>query len=689
MNKGLGLQKKAVLIIAAILFVILGINISVLTYIATNKYKNAILSKTAAIGEGLQRELEKVLGLGVPIDSLEGVDVKLKELTARDKAIGYALVTSASGKTLFHAEEGQKAPQAKVGDSRSSSNNTGIRTIGNFYDLSFPLLDGESKAAGTLRIGVEKQAINKQLFELLFWALGVSGLCFFISIGLVYFSISKYVTRPIKVMEKAADGIASGDLTRLIRIEGGDEVSSLGEAISRMTLNLKDMISKFGAITGSVSRATSHISSLSEGLLAIADVQKNAVDETSSSVGEMDLSISTVVKSTESLSESAGDTSSAILQMMASIEKIAENSVVFTEAAHDTASSVEEMVSTISQISSSIENLSASSEEIASSIEEVNATTKDIEQRANESVALAEAVVESSSKKGIRASDAAIAGMETIKQSVAALSGVINLLGERTGDIGKIVTVIDSVADQTNLLALNAAILASKAGEHGKGFTIVADEIKSLAERTSVSTNEIAALISSVQDMTRSSMSMAAEGLDSVEKGVSLVKGVNEALMEIVESSQASTKMAVAIRRATSEESQVIKQITDAVEGMREQTEAIARAIKEQSKGSQLIIEATEKARELSAQVKSATNEQKDGSRQIAGVMENVAGQAAQIADATIRQKEKSREIISSMEKVSNTSDKLILSSNELNSVINALKEEALNLISELEKFKV
>jgi methyl-accepting chemotaxis protein len=71
-----------------------------------------------------------------------------------------------------------------------------------------------------------------------------------------------------------------------------------------------------------------------------------------------------------------------------------------------------------------------------------------------------------------------IEGIENVKNSVVALADVINLLGKRTGDIGSILNVIDEVADQTNLLALNAAILASKAGEHGRGFAIVADEIK-------------------------------------------------------------------------------------------------------------------------------------------------------------------------------------------------------------------
>jgi len=691
MKRGLNLQKKAILMIAGILFFIIAINTGVLTFVATEKYKNAIFSKTEAVGEGLQRDLGKVLGLGVPIESLEGVNERMKEFISRDKAIGYAMVTDRGGKVLFHSDGASvgkvlkdKATLAALASSRMLNQQADA-----FYDLSFPLLNAEGKMAGSFRVGIRKDAINSQLFALLFWAVGVSSLCFILSLALVYVAISKFITRPIMVMEKTADRIASGDLTAAIEVRGKDEVASLGEAINGMAFNLKDMLSKIGGITGSVSNATKNIASSSQAILSIADVQKKEVEETTLAMEEMDGSVSKVVMSANSLSESAEHTSSAIMQMSVSIEKIAENANVFSETAHDTASSIEEMVSSIKQIATSIENLSASSEEIASSVDEVNATTRDIEHRAGDSVTLAEKVMANASERGMTAANAAIEGMENIKKSVVALSDVINMLGKRTIDIGKILNVIDDVADQTNLLALNAAILASRAGEHGRGFSIVADEIKSLAERASVSTNEIASLITSVQDVTKSSIRMASDGIQTVEKGFLLVKDMNEALREIVESSKASTEMARAIQRATAEESQVIKQITDAIGGMTEQTENISRAIQEQSKGSKFIIEATERVKELSRQVKTATGEQKDGSRQIAGVIDNVSQQASQIAGATGKQKEKSIAIVKSMEKIHLTSDKLISSGDEMNAVVNSLKEEALNLLKELQKFKV
>ena len=687
----MNLQKKAILIVAGILFFIIGINTAVLTIVAFNKYKLAILSKTTAIGESIQRELSKVLNLGVPLESFEGLNEKLAELISRDNTIGYAMVVNTTGNILFHNDKNSIGNELKDKASLEavSSDKMLIQKTDSFYDLSFPLLNAEDKRVGTLRIGLKLKVINTQLYELLSWALKISLLCFLLSLVLVYFSISKFIIQPIMTMERVADRIASGDLTYVIEVKSQDEIASLGNAINTMTVNLKDVISKIGNISNSVANVTSNIASSSKNLLEIADVQKKAVEETASAIEEMDNSISTVSMSAESLSKSASDTSSSIFQMTTSMDTIVENTNKFSDTTESTTSSIEEMVINIKEIAESVEKLSATSSEIASSIEEVNDTTKNIAQSANESVILAERVMANASDKGINAANAAMEGMEIIKNSVVTLSEVITTLGKRSNEIGKILNVIDSVAEQTNLLALNAAILAAKAGEHGRGFAIVANEIKDLAERTSKSTTEIASLIKSVQDETKFSVRMASEGVQTVQSGITLVKGVNDALREILDSSKVSTEMARAIQKATAEETVIIKHITNAVEAVTHQIENISRATKEQSKGSNFIIETTAKMNEISYQLKTSLGEQRDGSRQIASATENVTNEASHIAASTGRQKEKSMDVVHSMERIRNTTGNLTTSSNEMYEAINSLKEGTLNLIGEVKKFKV
>jgi len=691
MKAGMTLQKKSTIIVGTILFFIIAINTTVLTSVASQKYRDAMLSKTTAVGESFQKELAKILELGVPIESLDGVNEKLVEVINRDSSLGYAMVLSKEGRILFHNDPDRIGQQLKDAASVKavSSVDRLKQTVDSHYDLSFPLLDSMNAIQGVVRIGVQLKAINAQIYILLLWALGISSVCFITAIILFYGFMSKFIIKPIMRMEKAAERIASGDLTSTISITGRDEVASLGETINRMAYNLKDMISKIRNITGSVSVVTDNIAVSSRGVLSAADVQKHAVEKTAAAIDEMDNSISKVAKSSESLYDSASSTASSVSEMAATIETIAENANIFSETAHETASSIEEMVAIIKEISESLDTLVDSSEAMAASIEEVNATTQDIERSAGDSARLAEVVTVDASEKGINAANAAMNGMENIKSSVFSLSEVINMLGKRANDIGKIVNVIDEVADQTNLLAINAAILASKAGEHGKGFAVVADEIKSLAERTSFSTNEIAGLIKSVQDDTKSSIKMAGEGIQTVDKGLTLVKDVSNALQEIVGSSRESTDMAKAIRRATTEQAHVIKQISKVVENVAVQTENISRAIKEQNKGSRLIIETTEKVKDIAYQVKTSTAEQRTGSRQIAGVIEMVTQQASEIANATSMQKDKSLDIIQSVEMIRNVTAEMTGSANNMNAVISSLKEEAMSLLTELEKFKV
>jgi methyl-accepting chemotaxis protein len=687
----MNLQNKAVTLLAAILFLILGLNTAVLTGVASRKYKQAMLAKSSLIGEVMQKELGKAVNLGIPVESLEGVNEKLAELVSGDKGIGYAMVMDIKGKILFHDKRDPVGKELndditkKVLVSKAHL----VQDADDYFDLSFPLMTADNKAAGFLRMGVQTREIRSQLYELLVWALGISSFCFLTSLILFYVAIAKFITKPIVEMEKTADAIAGGDLTAELSVSGEDEVASLQKAINRMTFNLKDMLSKVLNITNGVTTVTSNIALSSQGVLTISDVQKKAIEETAATIGQTDSSIAQVALSAESLSGSATIASSSVHELSASIEKVAEHTNVFSETAHETASSIEEMVSTIKSIAESLDTLSRSSEAIASSIDEVNATTRNIDERAHESVNLAETVMDKASQKGMQSAQAAMQGMEEIRKGVAELSDIINNLGKRTEDIGKILNVIDDVADQTNLLAINAAILASKAGEHGKGFAVVADEIKSLAERTSFSTSEIAELIRSVQDATRTSIQMASEGVNTVDKGLVLVTDVNGALSDIVESSRASTEMARAIQRATEEEALAIKQITDSVEKMSEQTENISRAIQEQSKGSRFIIEATDRVKEMSQQVKNATSEQKDRSREIAGVIENMTTQAYHIAEAISKHKNNSAEMVSSMEKIRNTTGRLINSSNDMNEVVGSLKEDAFNLLVELKKFKV
>ena len=162
--------------------------------------------------------------------------------------------------------------------------------------------------------------------------------------------------------------------------------------------------------------------------------------------------------------------------------------------------------------------------------------------------------------------DETVLAMDKIATSVAGIAKVIDKLGERGSEIGKIVAVIDGIAEQTNLLALNAAIEAARAGEHGRGFAVVADEVRTLAGRTAEATQEISDMIGKIQDETQSAVTSMEAGREQVDMGVAISHKTLVAVKGILDSSSKTMDMVNQIAAAAEEQSAVAKDISERVE---------------------------------------------------------------------------------------------------------------------------
>jgi methyl-accepting chemotaxis protein len=573
-------------------------------------------------------------------------------------------------------------------DGNAKRENRKDRADKRFLDTTEPVMVAEAPAGNVLlRVSAEKNysALMRDVRTTLILVLG--GLA--LSSAFLIFLLNRLIVGPISLLDNRAKEIAVGDLTSTIDVRGEDEIASLGKSINAMALSLKDIIFKIRNITDTVTVVTADIAVSSGRVLSGATDQKGAVGETARAMEEMNNSIFGIAADAERLTEVSEDTASSIMQMDSAIAQVAESASVFNEYTAQTASSIEEMIASIAQTAENLRNLSTSSEEASAAISEMSASVKEVEQSAKESVRLAEEVDRYASDRGMTALDAAMQGMSDIRENVGALSESINRLGKKSVDIGAVLTVINDVTDQTVLLALNAAILAAQAGEHGKAFSVVADEIKNLAERTTTSTKEIAQLILSVQEETQSSVAMTAKGIGTVERGVLLVQDVAGALRDIIASSRRATEMSKAIQRTTGEEVGAINQVTNAVRIMSDEITQITRATGEQSKGSSFIIKAAEKMKDESGQIKNATREQTHESKLITNAIEKVTQQTAEVATSTKTQRARSTEIVAAVDRIHMTTDELIESSAKMDRGINALKDEAKNLLMEVQKFKV
>jgi methyl-accepting chemotaxis protein len=305
-----------------------------------------------------------------------------------------------------------------------------------------------------------------------------------------------------------------------------------------------------------------------------------------------------------------GDYRGDLLLIKESINKVGGS---LQDALRKVSEAVSATASASSQISSSTEEMAAGAQEqtsqaseVASAVEEMTKTI--MENSKNASVAADTAKqARLSAEAGGKVVDDTVQGMKRIAGVVNKSAETVKELGKSSDQIGEIIGVIDDIADQTNLLALNAAIEAARAGEQGRGFAVVADEVRKLAERTTKATKEIAGMIKKIQADTTGAVQSMEEGTQEVERGIELADRAGMSLKEIVGVSQKVTDMVTQIAAASEQQSSASEQISKNVEG-------ISKVTGETAQGTQQIARAAEDLNRLTENLQKLISDFKLGS---------------------------------------------------------------------------
>jgi methyl-accepting chemotaxis protein len=219
-------------------------------------------------------------------------------------------------------------------------------------------------------------------------------------------------------------------------------------------------------------------------------------------------------------------------------------------------------------------------------------------------------------EQGSSAVMATIQGIAVIRDQTRGAKQALEGLAERVSEIGEIATVIGGVSDETNLLSLNAAIIAAQAGEHGKAFAVVADQVKTLAQRTSESARQIEEMIRGVQAESAHAVRSMAAGIESVEEGVARSR------VEVGE-----------ISRAAQEQARNSKYVADAARRVSEHVQQISGAMSEQAQASETLLRNADASLDMCAQMAQALEEQRATGRYIAGNSESITELIRKIRD--------------------------------------------------------
>jgi len=499
---------------------------------------------------------------------------------------------------------------------------------------------------------------------------------------------TKLIIRPVLDLAETATRIADGDLTQRTKIATGDEIGELAQSFNDMTANLEKMLTKLQRSSQQLKSVFETVSSRSGTVVDRVDGQRAIVDDAYRSIDQLNSGVGKITDNVESLSAASEETSASMLEMAASIEEVSKQTDTLFRSVEETATATEQMVSSINEVDRNIEYLSSFVTETSSSMVEMTASIGQVEGNAARSYDLSLAAAKAA-ESGMKAVRETIEAMEHIRKAVVDANGVVARLGERSVAIGRILNVIEDVAEQTNLLALNAAILAAQAGEHGKGFSVVAGEIRELAERTASSTREIGALIQSVQQEVRNALVSMQTGTKLVEEGVGLSHEAGKALTNILESATTSSNMGKEIAAATNQQAKGSETVTRAVEKLQGMVKQVNAATAQQAQGSEHIRKAVDSMRDVARYVRQAMTEQKSGSSMISLSAEHMIERIHQIFQAAANQSTQSETIMKTVQEVRAVAEENRKSASEMNDSLTLLSDAIRSLDEEVRRFRV
>lgn len=413
-------------------------------------------------------------------------------------------------------------------------------------------------------------------------ALAVAGLLF----GLYLASI---IVVPLLGLVGVAERVAQGDLTASCEARSRDEVGLLTQAVGQMVANLRKVI-------GDTSSTARDVAAASEELAAGAEQAAGAVNQISGVVQQL-------AAGAGEQSSSAATTAGAVEQFSGDIDRVSQA----TDSQKIEVAKAERLI--LESNSSLDENMT-----ILKNMSSVAQQNADVSGRGKESV------------------DHVIQSMQRISEKTAVATDQIRQLDSYSQEIGKIVEVINDIADQTNLLALNAAIEAARAGEHGKGFAVVADEVRKLAERSSSETKAIGDLIERVSKATENTVATIESQQEEVKQGRELSGEAEAILNEINATAVKSMEEISLLVQSSTRLKEVSDETESAIRDVTSAAEANAAAVAHMTGKMGEVKSATENVAAISEETASAVEEVSASTEEVNASVEEISTSAQSLA---------------------------------------------------------
>ncbi|MCL0102641.1 methyl-accepting chemotaxis protein [Dehalococcoidia bacterium] len=506
------------------------------------------------------------------------------------------------------------------------------------------------------------------------------------------------VTETLKAKAETAEQFAQGNLT--VAVPLASEVDTLGNAMVIMRDSIQQLSDETRLLTraavdgdlsyrGDASRLSGEYAKIVEGFnhtlkaihepikviriyldriskgdlskkLTVVDEKTNILkgdfkglmDDTNRVIESLTQLVTHIKVNANNLEQASDQLATAANQAGEATQQVAGTSQQMASGAADQAASSQETTRAVGQLTEVIDQIARGAQEQSSQVQKAAAATSEassgVEQVATGAAAAAEGSRKAAevARNGAEMTRKTVAGMEKIRATVDIASEKVTDLGKRSEQIDKIVSVISDIAAQTNLLALNAAIEAARAGEHGRGFAVVADEVRKLAERSSAATQEIADLIASIQNGVKESVKSMEEGTSEVKEGF----------------------------RLASEAGNVLEEILRASVDVSEQIEQISAGAQQSSASASQLVKLIDGIGSVSEENMASTEQMSASATQVARSIESVAGIAEQNSAATEQVSASAEEMSAQVQEIVASSQSLKQMSEELQAAVSKFK---------------
>ncbi|SEM27805.1 ABC-type transport system, substrate-binding protein [Stigmatella aurantiaca] len=512
------------------------------------------------------------------------------------------------------------------------------------------------------------------------WLLVATPLLYLLGGWLSWFTWAGHRSR---VRRRVITQLAEGDLA----IATSSEFEGR-EDVRRLLSSLRRAISQVQRVTANMHRTSTSVSEQVRMLLEAARRQGQAVDHSLEAVSHMGESLQGAGQRVAQMDTFAHDTTNALVEMTERLQQVGFALSSLDEFAHHTSGLVQVMSERLDNIAAAGDELALFANEAERFVSVVGSGIEAVRRRANETNALAQAVT-ATAQRGEELVNDSVKGMYRVKETVHRAAEIVESLGTRSREIGRIVDVIQEIADQTNLLALNAAIIAAQSGEYGRPFGVVANEIRGLAERSARSTREISSLVTGVRGEVNTAVALVKEGRDLATEGAQLGDRAATALVEI----RSITQRTFTAVESTVEETRRLEQQGSTV------IEASQRVASRVDDVTRAAIEHAGQARELVRKTGEMARLARDASEKVEGQARagNMLSEAVVRLTAAIDGIRKAHAVLTRGEvsirdevsRVREDARRVIRSGDELSRTVDQLGHETVSLESEVFRFRL